>query len=188
MGKLARWAITFLVALLAAACGKGALSPAASAVSTGAVNTPAASSGGAVVSGSFKSGRMQVTLTGASSKQVDLRSLASSFGAPGRTALGPGYEWYDEGDARTAVTIRFPGDPVSTGTTASLPHGTGIQVEFDLIASAGDLFSSSNGECTVSITQNDTDGIRGSLDCHGVPGSSDAAKTIDAVGTFDAQP
>jgi hypothetical protein len=86
------------------------------------------------------------------------------------------------------VTIRFPSDPVSGGRTISLPNGTGIQVEFDLVASAGDLFSSSNGECTLSFDQNDATALRGHLDCHGIPASQDATKTIDATGTFEAKP
>ncbi len=195
MGKLTALAITFVLALLAAGCGQGAgatAAPAASsgpaAASSGPAATAAASSKGAVVSGSFKSGQAQLTLSGASSAKLALPFLANTFGAPGAAGMGPGYKWYEDSGGLVAVTIRFPGDPVSTGTTAFLPKGTGMQVEFDLITSAGDLFSSSNGECTVTITQNDASGLKGRLDCHGVPGSSDPAKTIDATGTFEAQP
>ena len=188
MGKLSALAITFLLAQLAAGCGQNAVTPAAPAASSGPVATPAASSVGAVVGGGFTTGHLQVTLSGASNAEISMPNLASAAGAPGSVGTGPGYVWYVEGDAGAAVKIRFPGDPVSTGTTASLPKGTGIQVEFDLLASSGDLFSSSNGECTVTFTQNDASGLRGRLDCHGVPGSSDAARTIDATGTFEAQP
>lgn len=115
-------------------------------------------------------------------------NLAQTSGASGTTGTGPGYKWYEEGEAGVAVSIRFPSDPVNSGTTASLPSGTGIQVEFDLLATTGDLFSSSNGECTVSFEQNDATALRGQLDCHGVHGSQDASKTVDATGTFEATP
>lgn len=193
MGKLATWAVTILLALIAAGCGSTGVAPPASAAPTQvlgatATSTNGAPAGGAIVTGSFKSGRMQVTLTGAYSGSVDMPSLSTAAGAPGRTGIGAGYQWYQEGDAGVSVKVRFPGDPVSSGTTASLPGGTGIQVEFDLLASTGDLFSSSNGECTVSFVQNDATALRGRLDCHGIPASQDPSKTIDAAGTFEAQP
>jgi len=188
MGKLSGSSITIFVAVLAAGCGNGAVAPVVPTASSGAVKHTAPAGNGAVVSGAFKSGRMQLTLTGVSSAQVDLPNLAGAAGAPGSTGGGPGYVWYAEGDTGASVKIRFPGDPVRSGTTASLPYGTGIQIEFDLIASNGDLFSSSNGECAVAFSQNDASGLRGRLDCQGVPGSSDPAKTINAAGTFEAQP
>lgn len=197
-GKPAIIALVAAAALVAGACGgtKGTTGASVAGVQA-SVASPAAASpaaaatqagGGAVVAGTFTTGRMQLTLTGTASGPVDMPNLASTFGAPGSTGTGPGYKWYAEGDTGAAVTIRFPSDPVATGPTSGLPKGTGIQVEFDLVASAGDLFSSSTGECTVSFDENTAAALRGRLDCHGVAASQDKAKTIDAIGTFEAKP
>jgi hypothetical protein len=201
MGNRAIGALMLVLAVATAACGSGA-APSTAAPSTrssvagasasvaGASTDPATSPAGrgAVVAGTFKSGRAQVTFTGAHTGPADMPNLAGSFGASGTTGTGPGYKWYAEGEDGIAVTIRFPSDPVSDGTTTSLPKGTGIQVEFDLIASTGDLFSSSNGECTVSFEQNDATALRGRLECHGIKASHDPTKTVDATGTFEAKP
>jgi hypothetical protein len=193
MSKLAMRSVTLLLAMAAAGCGPTVVPTTAPGATTqpvvaSAATTNSAPAAGAIVTGTFKSGRMQVTLTGAQSGQVDLPSLSTAAGAPGSTGIGPGYQWYQDGDSGAAVKIRFPGDPVTTGTTASLPGGTGIQVEFDVLASAGDLFSSSHGECTITFEENDQTALRGSLDCHGIPGSTDPSKTLDAKGTFEAHP
>lgn len=198
-GKSAIIALVATAALVAGGCGgtRGTSGASVAGVQASVAGTIAASPSaagpqaggeGAVVAGTFKSGRMQLTLTGTSSGPLDMPNLASAFGAPGSTGMGPGYKWYAEGDSGVAVTIRFPSDPVATGPTSSLPKGTGIQVEFDLIGSAGDLFSSSSGECTVSFDENTVNALRGRLDCHGVAASQDKAKTIDATGTFEAKP
>jgi hypothetical protein len=195
-------ALIATAAIAAAACGAtgstSGASPAGAQTSVGAsvgatavASNPAASSAdgdGSVVNGTFASGRTQLTLTGAAGGLIDMPNLTPAFGAPGTTGTGPGYKWYAEGDKGAAVSIRFPSDPVSNGTTSGLPNGTGIQVEFDLLATAGDLFSSSTGECTVSFDENTAAALRGRLDCHGVAGSQDKAKTIDATGTFEATP
>lgn len=203
MGNRAIWAMALVLAAVTAACGSAASSaadaPTSSAVAAppsvvgvgGASVTPVSGSPaaeGAIVAGNFQSGRMQLMVTGAPSVPADLPNLSQASGAPGSTGIGAGYQWYEEGDTGVAVKIRFPSDPVSSGPTTGLPTGTGIQVEFDLLASAGDLYSSSNGECTLSFDQNDATALRGRFDCHGIPGSEDPAKTIDASGTFEAQP
>jgi hypothetical protein len=201
MGNRASGALVVVLAIATAACGGGAApstvtpstqssAPGAAASMAGASTDPATSAagGGAIVAGTFKSGRAQMTFTGAHSGPADMPNLGATFGASGSTGTGPGYKWYAEGADGIAVTIRFPSDPVSNGTTTSLPKGTGIQVEFDLLASTGDLFSSSTGECTVSFDQNDATALRGRLDCHGIKASQDPSKTVDATGTFEAKP
>lgn len=200
MGNRAVGAFVLVLAVATAACGSGATQPttASSARSSAAASpsvpgastdpTKAPGGGGSIVAGTFTSGRAQMTFTGAHSGPADMPNLGPTFGAPGSTGTGPGYKWYAEGADGIALTIRFPSDPVTDGTTTSLPKGTGIQVEFDLIASTGDLFSSSTGECAVSFDQNDATALRGRLDCHGIKASQDPTKTVDATGTFEAKP
>lgn len=186
-----RLAAVLVIVAASAGCAAGSAPVGSRPVVSDAPATAVAGSpagGGAVVAGTFKAGRAQLTLTGARSGSVDMPNLAGAFGASGTTGTGPGYKWYEEGEDGVAVSIRFPSDPVSSGPTTSLPSGTGIQVEFDLLATAGDLFSSSNGECTLSFDQNDATALRGRLECHGVPASQDPTKTVDATGTFEAQP
>lgn len=169
--------------------GSGATGPSTSVADASAsATTGAPAGGGAVVAGTFKSGTAHFTFTGAHTGSADMKDLAQSSGASGTTGTGPGYKWYEEGETGIAVTLRFPSDPVSGGPTTSLPSGTGIQVEFDLLASADDLFSSSDGECMVSFDQNDATALRGQLECHGIKGSQDPIKTVDATGTFEAKP
>lgn len=194
MGNRVIGGFVLALAAVTTACGSAVVQPTRAPSTTGVAGgsaspvTGSSAGGGAVVTGTFQSGRMQLALSGARSGPVDLPNLSPSAGAPGTTGVGAGYQWYEEGDTGVAVKIRFPSDPVSSGPTTGLPSGTGIQVEFDLLASAGDLFSSSNGECTVTFHQNDATALRGQLDCHGVPASQDPVKTIDATGTFEAQP
>jgi hypothetical protein len=65
-----------------------------------------------------------------------------------------------------------------SGSPAPSPSGT---------ASEGQLFSSFNGECTVTFTDVEEKGIAGSLDCKGVSALTSSTTTIDAKGTFAAK-
>jgi hypothetical protein len=158
-GTLAAVVVIAVVAVVASKSGK----------------KPAASSGGHATGTGHQA---QVTLSGAasSSETLDQQSFKAN---------GVGISLYPEIKATwasSATTVAFDINLPQVGDNVT-GQSTKNSVK---ITSNGTTYTSTNGECTITLKDFSSTGMSGSFDCTGVPSPAGGTATLDAKGTFGA--
>ncbi len=130
-----------------------------------------------IATGSFNSGAAQVTVSGGVTASLDLPTMSSGVFSP--PPGGMALVWNDNsGEALGLGGQSFTGSAKTT-TTLVLTFGV-----MSTGASGFEQFTSSKGECTVTIDTAEAGNVAGSFQCSGVMGSNGTA--ADASGTFEA--
>ncbi len=188
-------ALVATVTLAGAACSKSSSLTPSSPTSGGDSNTTtppsgvigqptATGSGGTlptgspgIPTGSFSSGEAKVSVSGGVTASLDLPTMSSGVFSP--PPGGMALVWNDNsGEALGLGGQSFTG---SAKTTTTLVLTFGVMSSG---ASSFEQFTSSQGECTITIDTAEAGKVAGSFQCSGVMGSNGTA--ADASGTFEA--
>ena len=193
MGPRSRPAIlicVIAVGLVSAACSKSS-SPGASPTENtvppgviGAVPSGAIGPGGTLPSGSpgaatgaLHSGQLSLHVSGDIQSDSTLSELVSTIYSPPPGAMA--VVWTAGGTDPTSVGI---GGLTFVGTR---PTSSTLTLTFAAVGSATETFTSSNGECSITIDAAEDSQIAGSFTCTGVS-SGTGGTVVDASGTFQA--
>lgn len=127
----------------------------------------------------MSTGKLDGAISGAVTKTLHLVSVSLTFGAPGATGQGPGYNVYAMDADR--LILRLPPGPVGT-QLSSKSLAEPLQINLEVVGSDHDLFG--QGECSVQLASVSSTNLSGSIDCRGLKGES-SGRMIDATATFE---